>query len=94
MKRSCPPSLAGVREVSTAVTASTITTVARDFLPIALVGGLTGELFRPFASRVTMALLASLLISLTHRAGAFAYWFLGNRKVEHKHGGEMRLKTS
>jgi HAE1 family hydrophobic/amphiphilic exporter-1 len=31
------------------VTASTITTVA-VFLPIALVGGLTGELFRPFAS--------------------------------------------
>jgi len=80
-----PAILAGVREVSTAVTASTITTVA-VFLPIALVGGLTGELFRPFALTVTMALLASLFVSLTI-VPVLAYWFLGNRKVEHKHGG-------
>ena len=80
-----PAILAGVREVSTAVTASTITTVA-VFLPIALVGGLTGELFRPFALTVTMALLASLFVSLTI-VPVLAYWFLGNRKVKHKHGG-------
>ena len=41
-----PAILAAVREVAVAVTASTITTVA-VFLPIALVSGLTGELFRP-----------------------------------------------
>ena len=63
-----------VREVAGAVTASTLTTVA-VFLPIALVGGMTGELFRPFALTVTIALLASLLVSLTI-VPVLAYWFL------------------
>ena len=79
-----PAILTGVREVATAVTASTVTTVA-VFLPIALVGGLTGELFRPFALTVTMALLASLFVSLTI-VPVLAYWFLGSRKA-HKHAG-------
>ena len=45
------------------------------FLPIALVDGLVGELFRPFAFTVAIALLASLLVSLTI-VPVFAYWFL------------------
>ena len=53
-----------VREVAGAVTASTLTTVA-VFVPIALVGGQVGELFRPFALTVTLALLSSLVVSLT-----------------------------
>ncbi len=57
--------LSAVREVATAVTASTITTVA-VFLPIAFVGDMTGgELFRPFALTVTIAMTASLLVALT-----------------------------
>ncbi|GAB4099645.1 efflux RND transporter permease subunit [Sinomonas halotolerans] len=68
--------LAGVREVAGAVTASTLTTVA-VFLPIAFVGSLAGELFRPFALTVTLALLASLLVSLTI-VPVLAYWFLGH----------------
>ncbi|HEX2771382.1 MAG TPA: efflux RND transporter permease subunit, partial [Micromonosporaceae bacterium] len=56
--------LNGVREVAGAVTASTLTTVA-VFAPIALVGGFVGQLFAPFAITVTVALLASLLVSLT-----------------------------
>ncbi|TFC19784.1 efflux RND transporter permease subunit [Cryobacterium algoritolerans] len=63
-----------VREVAGAITASTITTVT-VFLPIAFVGGSTGELFRPFALTVTIALLASLLVSLTI-VPVLAYWFL------------------
>ncbi|MCX9190203.1 hydrogenase expression protein [Carbonactinospora thermoautotrophica] len=66
--------LTAVREVAGAVTASTITTVA-VFLPIAVVGGQVGELFRPFAVTVTVALLASLLVSLTV-IPVLAYWFL------------------
>ena len=66
--------LAGVKEVAVAITASTITTVA-VFLPIALVSGLVGELFRPFAFTVSIALLASLLVSLTI-VPVLAYWFL------------------
>jgi HAE1 family hydrophobic/amphiphilic exporter-1 len=73
-----PAILSAVREVATAVTASTITTIA-VFLPIALVGGLTGELFRPFALTVTIALAASLFVALTI-VPVLAYWFLGNRK--------------
>ncbi|WP_400997080.1 efflux RND transporter permease subunit [Agromyces sp. GXQ0307] len=63
-----------VREVAGAITASTITTVA-VFLPIALVEGVTGELFRPFSLTVAIALLASLLVSLTI-VPVLAYWFL------------------
>ncbi|MFT4230953.1 MAG: efflux RND transporter permease subunit [Microbacterium sp.] len=63
-----------VREVATAITASTITTVA-VFLPIAFVGDVTGELFRPFALTVTIAMTASLLVALTI-VPVLAYWFL------------------
>jgi HAE1 family hydrophobic/amphiphilic exporter-1 len=70
--------LAAVREVAVAVTASTITTVA-VFLPIALVGGLTGELFQPFALTVTIALAASLFVALTI-VPVLAYWFLRSPK--------------
>ena len=69
-----PAILAAVREVAGAVTASTLTTVA-VFLPIALVGDLTGELFRPFALTVTIALAASLFVALTI-VPVLAYWFL------------------
>ena len=67
-----------VREVTGAVVASTITTVA-VFAPIGLVGGQVGELFRPFAVTVTVALLASLLVSLTI-IPVLAYWFLRPRR--------------
>ncbi|WP_199439009.1 efflux RND transporter permease subunit [Umezawaea beigongshangensis] len=66
--------LDGVKEVAGAVTASTLTTVA-VFLPIALTGGMVGELFSAFAITVTVALLASLLVSLTV-IPVLAYWFL------------------
>ncbi|KRC61882.1 hypothetical protein ASE14_13910 [Agromyces sp. Root81] len=72
--------LAAVREVAGAVTASTITTVA-VFLPVAFVGGTIGELFRPFAVTVTLALLASLLVSLTI-VPVLAYWFMGGRSAK------------
>ncbi|MEV7618975.1 efflux RND transporter permease subunit [Microbacterium sp. NPDC089321] len=63
-----------VREVASAITASTITTVA-VFLPIVFVGDMVGELFRPFAMTVTIAMVASLLVSLTI-VPVLAYWFL------------------
>ncbi|MDQ0726970.1 efflux RND transporter permease subunit [Microbacterium sp. W4I20] len=63
-----------VREVAMAVTASTITTVA-VFLPIVFVGDMVGELFRPFAMTVAIAMIASLLVSLTI-VPVLAYWFL------------------
>ncbi len=67
--------LTAVKEVAAAITASTVTTVA-VFLPIALVGDITGELFRPFALTITIALAASLFVALTI-VPVLAYWFLG-----------------
>ncbi|GAA2981076.1 HAE1 family hydrophobic/amphiphilic exporter-1 [Microbacterium terrae] len=66
--------LRGVKEVASAITSSTITTVA-VFLPIAFVSDITGELFRPFAMTVTIAMLASLFVALTI-VPVLAYWFL------------------
>lgn len=66
--------LVGVKEVATAITAATATTIA-VFLPLALVGDITGELFRPFAVTTAIALAASLFVSLTI-VPVLAYWFL------------------
>jgi multidrug efflux pump subunit AcrB len=54
----------GAREVAAPVTASTITTVA-VFLPLAFVGGIAGEFFRPLALAVTYSILASLIVAFT-----------------------------
>ncbi|RXZ49313.1 efflux RND transporter permease subunit [Agromyces fucosus] len=70
--------LGAVREVAGAITSSTLTTVA-VFLPIALVGGMVGELFAPFALTVTIAMLSSLLVSLTI-VPVLSYWFLRQPK--------------
>ncbi|MEP7762340.1 efflux RND transporter permease subunit [Sanguibacter sp. 25GB23B1] len=69
--------LTGVREVAGAITASTLTTIA-VFLPIALVSGTVGELFRPFAITVAIAMLSSLVVALTI-VPVLSYWFLGTK---------------
>jgi HAE1 family hydrophobic/amphiphilic exporter-1 len=66
--------LASVKEVAGAVTASTLTTVT-VFAPVAIVAGVVGELFRPFAITVAVALGASLLVSMSI-VPVLAYWFL------------------
>ncbi|GAB1642795.1 efflux RND transporter permease subunit [Krasilnikovia sp. MM14-A1259] len=88
---------AAVKEVAGAVTASTLTTVA-VFAPIALVGGFVGQLFAPFAITVTVALLASLLVSLTV-IPVLAYWFLrpaggGNESPEVRRAAEEKERRS
>jgi hydrophobic/amphiphilic exporter-1 (mainly G- bacteria), HAE1 family len=54
----------GTKEVGTAVTASTFTTVA-VFLPLVFVEGIAGQLFKDQALTITYSLLASLLVALT-----------------------------
>jgi HAE1 family hydrophobic/amphiphilic exporter-1 len=54
----------GAREIGTAVTSSTLTTVA-VFLPIVFLTGIAGSFFRPFALTVVTALAASLIVALT-----------------------------
>ncbi len=75
-----------VREVAGAVTSSTLTTVA-VFLPIGLVGGQAGEIFRPFAVAVVVALMASLLVSLTV-IPVFASWFMRPKAKPQPAAGE------
>ncbi|WP_198410844.1 efflux RND transporter permease subunit [Microbacterium halophytorum] len=88
-----------VKEVAGAITASTITTVA-VFLPIAFVGDMVGELFRPFAMTVTIAMLASLLVALTI-VPVLAYWFMkpgkpllddGGRAIDPEHPDAPKSK--
>lgn len=66
--------ITAVREVGAAITASTVCTVA-VFAPIALVGGMAGELFQPFAVTVAIAMGASLVVALVV-VPVLAYWFI------------------
>lgn len=54
----------GTREVSMAVVASTLTTIA-VFLPLVFVEGIAGQLFRDQALTVAIAIAVSLVVSLT-----------------------------
>ena len=69
------------------------------FIPIAFLGGLTGELYRQFAVTISIAVVISGLIALTltpalcvlilkrehHQPGRFFQWF--NRMFDHVRGG-------
>ncbi|MDO5503671.1 MAG: efflux RND transporter permease subunit, partial [Actinomycetia bacterium] len=63
-----------VTEVAGAVISSTIVALL-VFLPLVIVSGVAGELFRPFALTTVLALSGSLLVSLTI-VPVLAYWFL------------------
>lgn len=57
-------SVDGTNEVSMAVTASTLTTVA-VFIPIVFTGGLAATIFKDFALSIVIALMSSLIVALT-----------------------------
>jgi HAE1 family hydrophobic/amphiphilic exporter-1 len=54
----------GANEVSNAITASTLTTIA-VFLPVIYVSGIAGELFKTMGLTITFSLLMSLFVALT-----------------------------
>jgi HAE1 family hydrophobic/amphiphilic exporter-1 len=81
----------GTREVASAVTSSTITTVA-VFLPLGFVGGITGTFFLPFALTVTFALLASLVVAL-FIIPTFASFFITVKSVG-KHKDDTLLQKT
>ncbi len=56
--------LNGSKEIVNAITSATITTVV-IFVPLALVGGIIGEMFIPFALTITFTMIGSLLTALT-----------------------------
>lgn len=62
-KRGTDTIVHGAKEVASAITASTLTTIG-VFFPIALVSGIVGEFFRPFAYTVVFSLIASWFVAL------------------------------
>src|SRR6201991_3037087 len=56
--------LRGAREVSFTVVSMSLSLIA-VFLPILLMGGLVGRLFREFAMTITVSIVISLVVSLT-----------------------------
>lgn len=54
----------GAKEVSTAIIASTLTTIA-VFVPVIFITGLIGEIFTEFALTISFSLFASLAVALT-----------------------------
>ncbi|MBX3302976.1 MAG: multidrug efflux RND transporter permease subunit [Nitrospira sp.] len=97
--------LRGAREVTFTVLSMTLSLVA-VFLPILLMGGMMGRLFREFAVTLSVAILVSLVVSLTatpmmcarilkpHRAEARGRWYRFSERVfEGMRGGYARSLT-
>jgi multidrug efflux pump len=67
IEKGLPPyeaALAGVREVGFTVLSMSVSLIA-VFIPILLMGGIVGRLFREFAVTLSVAILISLMLSLT-----------------------------
>jgi len=75
--------VAATKEVATAITSSTLTTVA-VFLPIGLVQGQLQSLLLPFALTVVYSLLSSLLVALT------VVPILGSVMMKPRHGKRVK----
>ena len=71
--------LLGAREVSFTVLSMSVSLIA-VFLPILLMGGLVGRLFREFAVTLSVAIGVSLLISLTTTPMMCAYLSIAGRE--------------
>ncbi|GAA0324316.1 efflux RND transporter permease subunit [Bacillus carboniphilus] len=54
----------GAKEIASAITASTLTTVA-VFIPVVFISGIIGEIFTEFALTISFSLLGSLAVALT-----------------------------
>ena len=74
--RGDPPhvaALAATDEIGLTVTAATLTIVA-VFLPVGLMGGVTGIFFRPFGLTISAAVVTSLLVARTLSPLLSAWW--------------------
>jgi multidrug efflux pump len=72
----------GVREVGTTIVSMTLSLIA-VFIPILLMGGIVGRLFREFAVTVSVAVLISGIVSLTVTPMACALLLRDQRSVPH-----------
>ncbi|WP_409303141.1 efflux RND transporter permease subunit [Peribacillus sp. SCS-155] len=71
------------REVASAITSSTITTVA-VFIPMAFVPGIVGKFFAPLAWTIVVSLLFSLLVAVTVVPLMSRIFLLKLKPAEHK----------
>ncbi|NMH67929.1 efflux RND transporter permease subunit [Bacillus sp. RO3] len=76
--------LNATKEVIGAVTSSTVATVV-VFLPLAFVGGIVGEFFKPFSIAVVTSIVLSLLVAFT-LIPVLALTFLKEGRHEEKQG--------
>lgn len=84
--RGDPPHVAAVAatdEIGLTVTAATLTIVA-VFLPVGLMGGVTGIFFRPFGLTISVAVLTSLLVARTLSPLLSSWWLRPARAVKHR----------
>lgn len=75
---------AATRQMFVPIMSSTIVTIA-VFLPLALVSGMVGELFMPFALTMVFALLASLVVAITIVPAMAHSLFRGGLKNKKNH---------
>jgi HAE1 family hydrophobic/amphiphilic exporter-1 len=82
--------LNGTAEIGLAVAATTFSIVA-VFVPVAVMPGVSGEWFRPFALTVVTSVLVSLFISFTLDPMLSAYWGdpPGHQHAAHKGFGRL-----
>ncbi|WP_433750105.1 efflux RND transporter permease subunit [Falsibacillus pallidus] len=78
------------REVATAITSSTITTVA-VFLPMAFVPGIVGNFFAPLAWTIVISLVFSLIVAITIVPLMSRIFLLKVKAKDHKETGIQRI---
>ena len=74
--------LQGAREVGFTVLSMSLSLIA-VFVPILLMGGIVGRLFREFAMTLSVAIMISLVVSLTTTPMMCAYLLAGEREAAH-----------
>jgi multidrug efflux pump len=84
--------LQGAREIGFTVFSISISLVA-VFIPILLMGGIVGRLFREFAITLSAAILVSMVISLT-TTPAMCGHFLKAEQADQKHGLAFRISET
>ncbi|KNY25980.1 efflux RND transporter permease subunit [Pseudobacteroides cellulosolvens] len=78
------------KEVASAITSSTLTTVS-VFLPVAFVGGIAGVMFKPFALTLAVAMGSSLLVAITVIPVMSKLMLLKSKRIKHSDFHEGKL---
>ena len=84
--------LAGAKEVSFTVISITLSLVA-VFIPILFMGGIVGRLFREFAVTLSMAVMVSLVLSLTTTPMLCAYVLKPKKLIRHGSAGDTLVSA-